>query len=359
MANLSPAYLEVKRLRSRGECAAAIAQMRTRPPASDDDAFEAAVCLFLCGDGASALNVCRTYPWSKNWAVDAAAALAEMLATGQAARALERARRAARTAGAPHDVAAIYLRVLQETGAFAEVAAFMRERAEAFPSDEPFLLTVMAEAALALEDWRYAYRCASAVLAHDPDDYRALLALSHANFGIGNLHEALGNAKRAATIELSPPVILQIMRCENKLGDHYAALAALEKIPAGSELPQEMRLELATAYAAVGERAQAVEQYQALLAQEPPPVAALRKLLELHAFEGEDAEIDALHERFRPQVENDFTSMYWIGISALHRGDLDAAARAFAATHALAPGSAEALHDSAWPVPEPRRRHDL
>src|SRR5687767_8767498 len=99
MANLSPAYSKVKRLRSRGDCAAAIAQMRARPPASDDDAFEAAVCLFLCGDGANALNVCRTYPWKKDWAVHAAAALAEMLAAGDAARALEHASRAFQSPG--------------------------------------------------------------------------------------------------------------------------------------------------------------------------------------------------------------------------------------------------------------------
>ena len=359
MANLTPAYSEIKRLRSRGDCAAAISAMRSKPPASDEDAFEAVVCLFVCGDMASALNVCRTHRWKKEWAAQITSALADHLAGSDALHALELARRAVSASAAPYDASAIYLFMLQESGTLEEAYAYIRQRLEPLPPHEPFLLTIVAEVALAASDWRLAYRAASAVLAQDPDDCRALLALSLANSGIGNTHEALGNAKRAGTLDVSQPVILQIMRCENKLGDYYATLAAFEKLADRTTVPPEIHLELGVAYAGIRERDKAVAEYRAALGPAEPPIAALRALLELHASQGETAEIEKLVDHYRAHIERDFTSMYWVGIAALQRGDRDAAARAFAASRTLAPASPEALHDVTWPVAEPRIRHDF
>ncbi|HYC47602.1 MAG TPA: hypothetical protein VED01_19170 [Burkholderiales bacterium] len=359
MATLSPAYTEIRRLRSRGDCAGAIRAMRSHAPMSEEDAFEGVVCLFVCGDAASALNVCRTWPWKKEWAAQITGALAEMLTGGDAAKAVERARRALTSAAAPYDASAIYLMLLQHTGALGEAGAYMRQRLEPLPMGEPFLLTIMAETALTCGDWRQAYRCASAVLAHDPDDYRALIAASQASLAIGNTHEALGAATRAAALDMTAPAVLQIMRCQNKLGDHYAALGAFGRLAAAGVLHLDIRMELAKAYAGVGERAKAIAEYHALLGEPSPSVAALAALLELHAFDGEDGEIEALLARHRGLIERDFTSLYWVGISALHRGDRAEAARVFAKTRELAPVSPQALHAHDWPIPEPRLRHDF
>jgi tetratricopeptide (TPR) repeat protein len=182
--------------------------------------------------------------------------------------------------------------------------------------------------------------------------------LSVANAAIGNSHEALGNARRASTIERSAPVILQIMRCENKLGDYYAALAAFEQLAGGDAVPPEIRFELGTAYAGLDEREKALAQYRAALGADPPAIAALRALLALHAAEGDAPAIEKLIDLHGAHIERDFTCMYSVGIAALHRGDREAAKRAFDTTLALAPASPEALHDDAWPVPEPRIRHD-
>ena len=63
---LSPAYAEVKRLRSSGDCGAAVTLLQAGRPATDDDAFEAVICLFVCGDMQSSLQVVRTYPWQND-----------------------------------------------------------------------------------------------------------------------------------------------------------------------------------------------------------------------------------------------------------------------------------------------------
>jgi hypothetical protein len=89
-ASLSPAYHEIKQLRSRGHCAAAIAKLRTTRPAGDLDAFEAVVCLFVCGEFDGALNVCHNHPWRAQWTRDIAGALSESLRQGDANRATTR-----------------------------------------------------------------------------------------------------------------------------------------------------------------------------------------------------------------------------------------------------------------------------
>jgi hypothetical protein len=75
MLRLSAAYNEIRQLRSKGLCSAAIAKLRSARPGNDLDAFEAVVCLFVCGEFDAALNVCHTHPWKTGWAADIAGAL--------------------------------------------------------------------------------------------------------------------------------------------------------------------------------------------------------------------------------------------------------------------------------------------
>ena len=50
--------------------------LRSRPPASDEDAFEAVVCLFVCGEIENALHVARSRAWKLEWARQITGALA-------------------------------------------------------------------------------------------------------------------------------------------------------------------------------------------------------------------------------------------------------------------------------------------
>jgi tetratricopeptide (TPR) repeat protein len=355
---LTPAYREIKELRSTGRCAEALPLLKSRPPANDADAFEAVVCLFVCGDMASALHVCRTYPWREDWSRDLTAALAERLSSGNIRRALSLARRAMESAGSRYDAVAIYLLLLQDTGSLEEAAQYIRSRLQNLPPGETFLLTVIAEFKLASGEWRQAYRAACAVLASDPDDYRALMVLSTANFEIGNYHESLGNAVRAAMLRPgTPSAILQLMRCRNKLGDHYNAIAAAETLSDLTTLPPEIHVERARAYSALDALDRAVEEYRAAL-RTASSVDAIRGLLAVFALAGNSAELEALGATYRQEIEADTESLCLLGLSAVNRGDAPSAERVLQKALTVAFEQGDALRALSWPVPEPRIRHD-
>ena len=357
---LSPSYTEIKRLRSSGKCAPALSLLQAKRPATDHDAFEAVVCLFVCGQTQNAAHVCQTYPWKQEWAVHITSALTERLLRGDVSKALSLATRALNLPGLPYDASAIYLLLLKDEGLIDRAAEYVKTRLQNVPLGETFLLTIVAETALAARDWREAYRVAISVLASDPDDYRALVALSAANYEIGNIHESLGNALRAAVLDrASVPAVLQIMRCQNKLGDYYAALAAFEKLTADTVVSAEMHLELGTAYAGLEDRVRAIAEYRAALASGSRPIGAIRALLSMHATAGDAAELAALSAEYRAEIDSDIESLYWLALYALSRSDIDEAQRVFARTRILARERGEALHDLPWPVPEPRLRHDV
>lgn len=356
---LSPAYDQIKRLRSNGSCERAIAMLRETPPASDDDAFEAAVCLFICGDIDSCVNVCRTRAWNKTWAVRMAAAFVGMLVGGDDTAALSSAREAVADPTAPLDACAIYILLLQKNGLVEEADAYIDRRWQDPPAGETFLLTMMAEVALASENWRQAYRFASAVLAADPDDYRALGALSVANYRDGNFHESLGNARRANALNPgSAPAVLQIMRCQNRLGDHYAAVAAFDTLTDESAMAADLQTELGKAYSGLGMKARAIDAFTAALASQPWSVEAIRALAAICASEGTLDEMSSLAKTYPAQIRADVDCLYWWGLERLRRGDLDSAARRFGESLACSDSRGEGIADVPWPVPEPRIRHD-
>jgi tetratricopeptide (TPR) repeat protein len=356
---LSQHYSEIKRLRSSGDCTAAISLLRTRPPSSDEDAFEAAVCLFVCGDIENAVHVCQTHAWKKEWALRITGALADTLRGGNDSRALSLARTAIKDAAAPYDASALYLLLLQKNGLIEEASAYITSRFQHPPSGESLLLTIMAEIAVSTKDWRQAYRLACGVLSADPDDYRALMALSFANYGYGNIHESLGNARRAILLnEGSLPAILQIMRCQNRLGDYYAAIVAFDKLHDKGIIAPDIHVELGTSYSGLEDRARAISAYRTALAADTQELRAIRALVAIHATAGETAELDALLKAYPTEINRDRECIYWIGLERLSRGDLDHAARLFGSSLTLYDSSGEAPDDVPWPVPEPRIRHD-
>ena len=358
MASLTPVYREIKHLRSTGDCAGAVALLRTAPPTSDEDAFEAVVCLFVCGDISSAAHVSETRVWQAQWACDCAGSLLESV-RGSPARAMDLARRGASAPGASYDAAAMYLLLLKQNGFLEEADAYIESRLQHVAPDETFLQAIVAEVAAAVGKWREAYRAACAVLAADPDDYKALVVLSVANHQIGNMHEALGNALRASTLQPgAPPAILQLMRCRNKLGDHYGALAAFEKLADLGLANADFHVELGNACRGVEDASGAIAHYRAALSLDPESVPAIRSLVWLYSAAGQARDLAALHESLGSAVDRDFVCVYWLGIERLNRGDLDAAATMFKKAYALFVESGEALRKLPSRISESRMRHD-
>ena len=357
---LTPAYSEIKRLRSHGKCEAAIAMLRAKPPASDDDAFEAVVCLLVCGDIDSAVNVCRTYAWKKQWARQMTQALGDSLVGGMdPAGALQLARSAIADAAAPADASAIYLLLLQRSGLMEEADAYISSRLQNPPPGENLLLTLMAEIAAATQNWREASRLACAVLSADPDDYRTLVTMSVSSYGLGNFHEALGYAHRADRINRGlPQTVLHIMRCENKLGDYYGTIAAFDRLADKRVVAPEIHVEMGAAYAGLEDRMRAIAEYRAALASDSRSIAALRALVLLYAAGGDTAELGALVQAYRAEIRSDGDCVFRLGLERLGRGDLDGAAHEFKGSRIIYENSGHALDSMPWPVPEPRIRHD-
>lgn len=333
--------------------------LRIRPPASDEDAFEAAVCLFICGDIASAVNVCQTHAWKKEWALQITRAFADMLLSGEVSRALSLARTAISNPGAPHDASAIYLLLLQANGLLEEADAYIKSQFQNPPVGETFLLTIMAEVAASSKDWRQAYRLASAVLSADPDDFRALVTLSKANYEVGNVHESLGNALRANLLNRGvPPAILQIMRCQNRLGDYCAAIAAFDKLGNESVITPDIHVELGTAYTGLEDRPRAIVEYRAALASGSLSMEAIRALVKIYSDAGDTAELQAFIRAYPDEIHGDIECVSSLGLERLRRRDLDGALRLFGESLVIARDSG-VMHDLLpWPVPEPRIRHD-
>lgn len=355
---LSPAYQEIKTLRSTGKGDAAYARLGATPPISDEDAFEAAVCLFICGDMAAVHHVCTSRAWKTDWIGRMAQALAIMVGNGDPAQALAVARTAAGDHRVNHDAAAVFLMLLQANGLLAEADAWMQARLQSPPADESFLLTVMAEIAAALEDWRQAYKLASAVMYADPDDFRALLVLSRTNQAVGNYHEALGNALRAhKLVPGSPLAILQMMRCYNKLGDYYTTIGMRHEL-APEAITAEIHAELGTAHAGIEDTARATAEFREALAADQKPVAAIQGLAAILADTGNTAGLVELENTYRAEMHGDIECLSILGKAALARHDLDAAGRIFGESQALAIHDRNALTMLSWPVTEPRIRHD-
>ncbi len=355
---LSDVYSEINRLRTTGKGGAALDILRTQPPLSDADAFEAVVCLFVTGDIDSALHVCTTRAWHAAWARATSDALVKMLAQNNARDALASARTAMGDADICPDAEAFFLMMLQANGLDSEAYAYVCAQ-PAPPLGETFLLTVMAEVSAAARDWMRAYQLACAVLATDAENFRALMALSSANYAFRNFHEALGNALCANQVSRgAPPAILQIMRCQNKLGDYYAVIAAFDALAGTDAVTPEINIELGTAYAGLDCTAPAMQAYRAALDTSPPPEEAIRALLKLHIECGDPAALADFSRQFAGVIAADIESQSLLGLEQLRRGDVNEAARLLRRCHDLNVQRADARRHLPWPVPEPRIRHD-
>ena len=362
---LSSAYTEIKRLRSNGSLEAALSLLQQHRPASDDDAFEAVVSLFVAGDLDSMVNVCGTHPWKATWATHISQALIAMLVKNDAPQALTFARSAMADAAMVKDAQAFYLSILQANERVDEAYAHVCSQMAPPPFGETFLLTIMAEIAAAARQWLPAYRLACAAVAAGTAgaaNYRALIVLSMANFNSNNFHEALGNAQCADLINpASLPAALQIMRCQNKLGDFYSAIAAFDAIDTNTTIAAiapELHIELGMAYAGLENTPRATAAYRAALATEAPPVEAIRALLKIYLDAADHNTLAAFVQQYAPQIEGDTECVLLQGLAQLRQGNLDTAATLFRKCSDLNIQQRDAYGQLPWPVPEPRIRHD-
>jgi tetratricopeptide (TPR) repeat protein len=355
---LSTVYSEIKRLRTTGKTAAAVALLKSQPPLSDEDAFEAVVSLFVGGDIDSAVYVCQSHGWSLAWARDTAAALEKMLAENNVQAALSLGRQAIADPAVCPDAEAFFLMMLQANGHNDEACAYISAQ-QTPPLGETFLLTVLAEVAAAAKDWMRAYQLACAVMATDAENYRVLIVLSNANFAFKNYHESLGNALCANQISRgSPPATLQIMRCQNMLGDYYAVIAAFHALAVTDAIQPEMHIELGMAYAGLDCTAQAAAAYRRALTAAPPPLEAIRALLKIYINAGDNAALNAFSAQFADAMASDVDCIQLLGLEQLRCGHLDEAARLLRKCHDLNVQRGDAFGHLQWPVPEPRIRHD-
>ena len=316
----STIYSEINRLRCTGNVTAAVELLKSQPPQSDEDAFEAVACLFIAGDIDSAAYVCQTRAWKVAWARQTSEALVKLLVENNVQEALTLARMAIREPDVGPDAKAFFLMLLQANSRLDEALTYAREQPMP-PTREPFLLTMMAEIFSAGADWMHAYQFACAVIATDAENYRALMVLSHANFAFKNYHESLGNALCANQISRgSLPATLQIMRCQNRLGDHYAAIAAFGTLASPDASQPDVSIELGMAYAGLDCAEKATAAYLCALSATPPPMEAIRALLKIHIDAGDNAALSAFSTQFGDAMASDVDCILLLGLEHLRRG---------------------------------------
>lgn len=354
IAMLSHNFAEVKKLRSAGNFASALPLVHSSKIESDEDAFEAMICLFVSGNLEAVLGQVGRHEWKSKWSRNASQALVGLIAHKD--EALSLARTAVSEPGVTYDAVALYLILLHTNRLIDEAQAYIRARLQDPPPGEVLLYIALAEIAWAAGNWAGAYSLALSVLSRDMNNFRALLISSLASYELGNIHESLGYAIRAQRIaQAVPAVALQLMRCQNKIGDYYAAIAAFNGLGGAENVPSEFHAELGVAYSGLGDREKAVDAYKKALSTERKSILALRNLLELYVNSGAGEDLRRLVKKHEADIHGNTDCVQLLGLDCLKRGDLDGSFDMFRKCLSL---TRSAEYFRGWPVPEPRIRHD-
>jgi tetratricopeptide (TPR) repeat protein len=356
---LSDRFRTARTLRAGGQEVAALALIQSNTIDSDEDAFEAIVCCFATGNLSEAKRVREGRAWTTQWAPNSSEAVVEMMMRGDRAKALAAAEAAIRSGQANFDATAIYLMMLKENGRVDDAYRYVLSHLQHPPTEENFLLTVISDIAATKDDWALARSSALAAFAGNPNNFRAVLALSFAAQRFSDLEEALGYAKRADKLApQSPAVALQLMSCLNDAGAHYDAIAVFERLKSAANAGPQHHDQLGAAYHGLGRFDDALDAYGASLRFGSRSIAALRGPLALALETGNHTGVERLMTEYRREIEGDAEALLLLGLIALFEGDRDHAydilSRATALTVSWAVGNQ--LLD--WPVREPRIRHD-
>src|SRR5262245_57142740 len=352
---LSRNFSQVRKLRSAGNFASALPLLHSSAIESDEDAFEAMICLFVSGNFEAVLAQAGKHEWRSRWSRDASRALVGLI-TQDTRGALSLARSAVSEPGAAFDAVALYLILLHANRLIDEAHGYILANLREPPANETLLRIAMAEIAAATGHWPGAYSLALSVLSLDINNFRALLRASLAAYELGNIHESLGYALRGHRIAPSmPAIVLQQMRCCNNIGDYYAAIGAFNSLGDPDKAPPEFHGELGVAYSGLGDQDKAVDAYRKALSSERRPALALRNLLDLHIHSAAGGALSRLVEEYASDIQGDIDCVQRLGLAHLKEGDLDKSFDMFRKCLAMTEKAGSTV---AWPVPEPRIRHD-
>ncbi len=356
---LSHSFIQVKKLRSVGNYPAACALISSSAIGSDDDAFEVMICLFAAGEFENVLKFGKQHLWHKKWLLRASQALSGIVRSNDPRASLALARESISEPGANWDAVAVYLILLQMNGLVDEADAYVRKHLQIPPAGEVMLSMVLAEVAIAANDWMRAYCLALSVLSVNPNNSRAMVIASMANYEFGNIHESLGNAMRASRVNpKAQPATLQLMLCYNKLGDFYSTVAAFNEVRGESAILPEIYAQLGVAYARLGNRGKALDAYRTALGLGPRPLTAIKGLLKILIDSGANGEREELLKEYRDEIYSNIESVNSLALDQLSRGDLAAGHTLFRRSLALTVEHGVGYGNLAWPVPEPRLLHD-
>src|SRR5436309_9089437 len=110
-AMLSHNFAEVKKLRSAGNFASALPLVQSGKIESDEDAFEAMICLFVSGNLEAVLGQAGRHEGKSKWSRNASQARVGLIAHKDEALSLARA--AVSEPGVAYDAVGLYLILLQ------------------------------------------------------------------------------------------------------------------------------------------------------------------------------------------------------------------------------------------------------
>src|SRR2546427_12101658 len=239
---LSHNFAEVKKLRSAGNFASALPLVHSSKIESDEDAFEAMICLFVSGNLEAVLGQVGRHEWKSKWSRSASQALVGLIAHKD--EALSLARTAVSEPGVTYDAVALYLILLHTNRLIDEAQAYIRARLQDPPPGEVLLYIALAEIASATGNWAGAYSLSLSVLSRDMNNFRALLISSLAAYELGSIHESLGYAIRAHRIAQAVPAgAVELMGFPKKNGGYYAAKAAVKRLGSAGKGPSGLHAE--------------------------------------------------------------------------------------------------------------------
>ncbi|MEO8442274.1 MAG: hypothetical protein ABI547_07290, partial [Betaproteobacteria bacterium] len=100
---LSISFVQIKKLRSAGNFPDARTLLASSKPQSDEDAFEAVVCLYCAGEFEALLKFSSGHRWQDRWPLKACRAVSGIVMRQDPRAALALAREAIRAVGANPD----------------------------------------------------------------------------------------------------------------------------------------------------------------------------------------------------------------------------------------------------------------
>ena len=356
---LSEKFRTAKTLRAGGQEAAALSLIQSGTIASDEDAFEAIICCFATGNLSEAKRIRDGRAWTTQWAPKSSEAVVEMMMRGDRVKALAAAEAAIRSGQANFDATAVYLMMLKESGRVDDAYRYVLGHLQHPPPEENFLLTVISDIAATKDDWALARSAALAAFAGNPNNFRAVLALSFAAQRFSDLEEALGYAKRADRLApQSPAVAFQLMSCLNGVGDHYGAIAVFQRLKSTNSAGPQHYDELGAAYHGLGLYDQTLDAWSASLRLGARSIVAIRGILRLALETGNHESVERLLAEHRREVEGDAEALLSLGLIALAKGNRDQAYDILGRATALTVSWTVGNQVLEWPVREPRIRHD-